>query len=335
MATPMLSPIHHHPHHTPRNGRHHSTTQSVTGAGAGTGSNRERHLSNQVASLKSRLDESERIKMEHQANAWALNNRIDQLEREASAARTDKEEVNAKLDQTATRINRALSKIFTALGGSDGNIDGDDGTAAQPTSLPITGDIDVVVARLVDDALPLLQRRVVQSTRTLNATKAEMDETQQGVEVAQNLLQQLESDKIEAEHDTKAARERCKSVRLELTGVEEQLVAARSDLANVNDEIDALHSEERTVRSSLDVLKGEVKSKRQEMEEVTRDADQRVHDATVAEAKAQEATDQAYIVREDLLRKEDDLVGLNRELDQYKQGMEADRRSLKLDKAGL
>jgi len=39
-----------------------------------------------------------------------------------------------------------------------------------------------VVARLVDDALRLLPRRVIHSTRTLDATKAEVDETQQGIQ---------------------------------------------------------------------------------------------------------------------------------------------------------
>ena len=301
-ATPKLSPIQHR-HNDQRSIASAEVTNAACAAAVpASGSNRERHLSNQIATLKAKLGESNDNRTEQQEQIWTLTHRLQQMEAEAESAHRDRDEVQTKLTTTAERIGRALHAIFAVLDGGDDNVD--DGNrsrnfaAAGASSIPITDDVDVVVSRLVDDALPLLQRQAAQSSRTLVEAKAELGIFQSEISSAEEQLQALEKDQAEAEHEAVAARDRTKSIRMELSAVDEQLSSGRNDLAHVQETIAALHTEERQVESHLNEMRGEVKSKKEETEELTKMAQERLEMATAAEKSAKEAIDQSHVVKE-------------------------------------
>ena len=303
MATPKLSPI---------PNRHHDGRSIVTSATPATStnlivgpvttpfsSNRERHLSNQIASLQAKLEESNSVGTEQQSQIRSLTSRLQQMELEAETARRSRDDVQIKLNNTSERIGRALGKIFAVLEGENDEGDMTNLTnKANTSSIPIADDIDVVVSRLVDDALPTLQRRAAQSSRTLEATKADLGVVQSEISVAQEQLQNLEKDRAEAEHDAVAARDRTKSIRMELSAVDEQLASGRNDLAHIQENIATLRAEERKVETHLNELRGEVRSKKDEAEELTKSAQERLDLAAQAEKVAKEAIDQSYVVKE-------------------------------------
>ena len=306
MATPKLSPI---------PNRHHDGRSIVTSAtpasthliagpvttATSSSSNRERHLSNQIASLQAKLEESNSVRTEQQSQIWSLTNRLQQMELEAETARRGRDDVQIKLTTTAERIGRALGKIFAVLeGGGNENEGGETNLSnnANTSSIPITDDIDVVVSRLVDDALPMLQRRAAQSSRTLEATKADLGIVRSEISVAQEQLQNLEKDRAEAEHEAVAARDRTKAIRMELSAVDEQLASGRNDLAHIQENIATLHGEERKVEKHLNELRGEVRSKKEEVDELTKMTQERLDRAAQAEKVAKEAIDQSYVVKE-------------------------------------
>ena len=307
MATPKLSPIPNR-HHDGRSivtsgtATPATSTNFIAGPITTTGSsNRERHLSNQIASLQGKLEESNSVRTEQQSQIWSLTNRLQQIELEAETARRGRDDVQNKLTTTAERIGRALGKIFVVLEGGGHESDDDKTNLSNngnASSIPITDDIDVVVSRLVDDALPMLQRRAAQSSRTLEATKADLGVVQSEISVAQEQLQNLEKDRAEAEHEAVAARDRTKSIRMELSAVDEQLASGRNDLAHIQENIAALHVEERKVETHLNELRGEVRSKKEEVEELTKTAQERLDKAAKAEKAARETIDQSYVVKE-------------------------------------
>ena len=302
MATPKLSPIH-HGHNDQRSIASAEVTNAACAAAIpASGSNRERHLSHQIATLKAKLGESNDNRTEQQEQIWTLTHRLQQMEAEAESAHRDRDEVQTKLTTTAERIGRALHAIFAVLDGGDDNVEGGNRSrnfaAAGASSIPITDDVDVVVSRLVDDALPLLQRQAAQSSRTLVEAKAELGIFQSEISSAEEQLQALEKDQAEAEHEAVAARDRTKSIRMELSAVDEQLSSGRNDLAHVQETIAALHTEERQVESHLNEMRGEVKSKKEETEELTKMAQERLEMATAAEKSAKEAIDQSHVVKE-------------------------------------
>ena len=299
MATPKLSPIH-HGHNDQRSIVSAAVTNAASAAAVpASGSNRERHLSNQIATLKAKLGESNANRTEQQEQIWTLTHRLQQMEAEAESTQRGRNEVQTKLTTTAERIGRALNAIFAVLDGAEDDVKGGNLKCNFAAStIPITDDVDVVVSRLVDDALPMLQRRAVQSSRTLVEAKAELGSVQSEISAAQEQLQALEKDQAEAEHEAVAARDRTKSIRMELSAVDEQLSSGRNDLAHVQETIAALHAEEREVESHLNEMRGEVKSKKEEAEELTKMAQERLEKAVAAEKSAKEAIDQSHVVKE-------------------------------------
>ena len=104
-------------------------------------------------------------------------------------------------------------------------------TTTTTTTTPTTDDIDAVVNRLVDDALPLLEKRAVTASTELGRTRTELQDVQGEVKSLHDQLHQLKQDKHDAESDAIAAKQRTQVVRKDFfAAIEEQLTTVKGEL---------------------------------------------------------------------------------------------------------
>eukprot|EP00563_Minutocellus_polymorphus_P007250 CAMPEP_0181039462 /NCGR_PEP_ID=MMETSP1070-20121207/10489_1 /TAXON_ID=265543 /ORGANISM="Minutocellus polymorphus, Strain NH13" /LENGTH=940 /DNA_ID=CAMNT_0023117329 /DNA_START=32 /DNA_END=2854 /DNA_ORIENTATION=+ len=308
-------------------------------------STRERLLNNQLEDMKNRLQEAERVKTEQHSSLLDLEEKIAALESEVSSQSRVREDADSRIGRATQRIGKAFGKIFSVLGdGASGEGVADDNSssssstsdASASTTPPTADDIDEVVSRLVDDALPLLEKKAVSTATDLERQQEELDQVRDEVSTLQGTLHQLKQERHEAEANALATKERTKTLRSGFFAeINKEVAVATTQVERKAKEMEELNKKELRVKSQLDVLQKEIKEKKKEMNSLTFQAEDTMRAAKAEKAKAEKAVELADRTSEDIMKKESDLAIRLEHLEGSQARLEADRQSLKHDLMAL
>ena len=296
--------------------------------------------------LKNRLQEAERVKTEQHSSLVDLEEKLAALESDVSSQSRVREDADSRIGMATQRIGKAFGKIFSVLG--DGGTEGSDAGGSSSSSsssssdasasatTPTADDIDEIVSRLVDDALPLLEKKAVSTAADLERQKEELDEVRDEVSTLQGTLHKLKQEKHEAEADALAAKERTKTLRSGFFAeINKEVAVATTQVERKAEEMEELNKKELRVKSQLDVLQKEIKEKKKEMNSLTFQAEDTMRDAKAEKAKAEKAMELADRTSEEIMKKESDLAVRLKQLEKSQARLEGDRQSLKHDLMAL
>lgn len=291
--------------------------------------------------LKNRLQEAERVKTEQHSSLLDLEEKLAALESDVSSQSRVREDADSRIGKATQRIGKAFGKIFSVLGDggtggsdADGSISSSDASASATT--PTADDIDEIVSRLVDDALPLLEKKAVSTATDLERQKEELDDARDEVSTLQGTLHKLKQEKHEAEADALAAKERTKTLRSGFFAeINKEVAVATTQVERKAEEMEELNKKELRVKSQLDVLQKEIKEKKKEMNSLTFQAEDTMRDAKAEKAKAEKAMELADRTSEEIMKKESDLAFRLKQLEESQARLEGDRQSLKHDLMAL
>ena len=295
--------------------------------------------------LKNRLQEAERVKTEQHSSLLDLEEKLAALESDVSSQSRVREDADSRIGKATQRIGKAFGKIFSVLG--DGGTGGSDAGGSSSSSssssdasasatTPTADDIDEIVSRLVDDALPLLEKKAVSTAADLERQKQELDEVRDEVSTLQGTLHKLKQEKHEAEADALAAKERTKTLRSGFFAeINKEVAVATTQVERKAEEMEELNKKELRVKSQLDVLQKEIKEKKKEMNSLTFQAEDTMRDAKAEKAKAEKAMELADRTSEEIMKKESDLAIRLKQLEESQARLEGDRQSLKHDLMAL
>ena len=290
--------------------------------------------------LKTRLQEAERVKTEQHSSILDLEEKIAALESEVSSQSRVREDADSRIGKATQRIGKAFGKIFSVLGdgaaGESETKDDSSGSTSDATTTPTANDIDEVVSRLVDDALPLLEKKAVSTATDLERQQEELDKVREEVSTLQGTLHKLKQEKHEAEAHALAAKERTNTLRSGFFAeINKEVAVATTQVERKAEEMEELNKKELRVKSQLDVLQKEIKEKKKEMNSLTYEAEDTMRAAKAEKAKAEQAMELADRTSEDLMKKESDLAVRTEQLEESQARLEADRQSLKDDLMAL
>ena len=301
---------------------------------------KDRLLNNQLDDLKTRLQEAERVKTEQHSSILDLEEKIAALESEVSSQSRVREDADSRIGKATQRIGKAFGKIFSVLGDGAASEsetkDDSSGSTSDATTTPTANDIDEVVSRLVDDALPLLEKKAVSTATDLERQQEELDKVREEVSTLQGTLHKLKQEKHEAEAHALAAKERTNTLRSGFFAeINKEVAVATTQVERKAEEMEELNKKELRVKSQLDVLQKEIKEKKKEMNSLTYEAEDTMRAAKAEKAKAEKAMELADRTSEDLMKKESDLALRMEQLEESQARLEADRQSLKHDLMAL
>ena len=295
--------------------------------------------------LKNRLQEAERVKTEQHSSLLDLEEKLAALESDVSSQSRVREDADSRIGKATQRIGKAFGKIFSVLGdaGTGGSDAGGSSSSSSSSSdasasatTPTADDIDEIVSRLVDDALPLLEKKAVSTATDLERQKQELDEVRDEVSTLQGTLHKLKQEKHEAEADALAAKERTKTLRSGFFAeINKEVAVATTQVERKAEEMEELNKKELRVKSQLDVLQKEIKEKKKEMNSLTFQAEDTMRDAKAEKAKAEKAMELADRTSEEIMKKESDLAIRLKQLEESQARLEGDRQSLKHDLMAL
>lgn len=294
--------------------------------------------------LKNRLQEAERVKTEQHSSLLDLEEKLAALESDVSSQSRVREDADSRIGKATQRMDKAFGKIFSVLG--DGGTGGSDAGGSNSSSsysdasasatTPTADDIDEIVSRLVDDALPLLEKKAVSTATDLERQKEELDDARDEVSTLQGTLHKLKQEKHEAEADALAAKERTKTLRSGFFAeINKEVAVATTQVDRKAEEMEELNKKELRVKSQLDVLQKEIKEKKKEMNSLTFQAEDTMRDAKAEKAKAEKAMELADRTSEEIMKKESDLAFRLKQLEESQARLEGDRQSLKHDLMAL